>query len=211
MDIDVLNQELSERINNLQTDLDNCKRQKEVITIIRSLKSFVPRQGYETVMNTRSISQDAFNTFISLLNSSEYIRGFSNARGGSSTRLESRKYDQYFLTLGEGIILIVNFCETEIKEHEGSSIKYDLTVRAYVDFHDLCVETISEPGWPDPVIVIRKQDGSRVYDTNTTYESLTLNGQRQKLNEVLIPISPDDLAKRYFDMMENLYEKGMKQ
>ena len=144
MDIDVFNQELSERINNLQTELDNCRRQKDVIAIIRSLKSFVnPRQGYESVMNTRSISPGAFYTFISLLNSSEYIRGFSNTRGGSSTRLESSKYDQYFLTLGEGIVLIVNFCETEIKEYEGSSIKYDLTVRAYVDSHDLCVETIS--------------------------------------------------------------------
>lgn len=218
MDINVLNQELSEKIdelqaelNSLQTELNTCVNQRDVLFIIERLQSFVKtNQGYQDVMATRDISREAFYTFISLLDSSEYIRGFRNTRGGSSTRLETKQYDQYFLTLGPGIGISVNFCETEIKEHERSSTKDDLTVRAYVDTQDLRVETISEPVYPEhPVVLIRKQDGGRVFDTNTTDESVTFDGQ--KLNEVLIPISPDDLANRFVNMIKSPEEMGMRQ
>ncbi|MDE6292052.1 MAG: hypothetical protein K2L98_00055 [Bacilli bacterium] len=217
MDIEALNQELSERIaglqeemNSLQTELNSCISQSEVLSIIRSLKSFVnTKQGYGDVINTRSFSRDAFYAFISLLNPSEYIRGFSDTKGYSDERPESSKHTQYFLTLGLGICLSINFCETERKEYRGSSMIYDLTVRAYVDSQDLCVETISEPVFPDhSVILIRKQDGGRVFDANAIDENFGFSGQ--KLNEVLTPVSPDDLVNRFLNMIKSPDEKGMR-
>lgn len=198
-ELDILNQELSEKMVSLQTKLDNCKIQKEVASIIRSLKdAVIPRPGFTCLLDL-NVSRDGFFAFIGLLNSDEYLRGFTS--GGKDIFGEHpifHKYDKYYLTLGPGIVLELSFCETEMRIHNNSIKESELIIISYQNSQNLNIRAVGEEV---PTLEILTQDGSRIFDSITTEEFLTFNGKQ--LNEAVIPISFDDLTNRFFCMMGN--------
>lgn len=208
METEIFNQELTKKMNSLQAELGICKRQKEVISIIKSLKSIGNLStGYNVVMDGLKISSEGITDFISLLDSSEYLKGYSS--GGNDifgAYPKKHKYDVYYLTLCPSIVLELKFRETEIMEHTKPIKESDLTILAFADLQDLSIKVDEHTyGWPR--IEILRQNGNGVFNSNTTHEYLRFNNQ--KLGEALVPISVDDLANRFFDVLQNQEEKGI--
>jgi len=207
MDLDALNRDLSERMVSLQTEYDNCRRQKEVISIIRSLKNVATLKPGFVCLPDLSVSRDGFSAFIGLLNSVEYLKGFNSGGNdvfGEHPRLH--KYDNYYLTLGPGIVLELSFCETEMKVSGNSIKECELTITSYQSSQNLCIRAVGEDV---PTIEILTKDGSRIFGSITTKEFLASNGKQ--LNEAIIPVAPDDLVNRFFNMIKSPEENGMKQ
>lgn len=212
MDIDILSQELTEKISSLQTELDNYKRQKEIITIIKYLKSIKNiKLGYHTVMARHyadlDISRECMNDFINLFDSSEYLKGYSN--GGSSFlgQPKETKFDIYYLTLGVGTVLELTFSETIIKGVATPIKGSRLTIRTFADSQDLSVKVNDKAyGWP--IIEILNKDGEEVFSSNTTPEYLEFNNK--KLSEALVPISVDDLDNRFLSILQKQEEKELR-
>lgn len=211
--IEVLNQELTERINTLQTELDNNKRQKVAVSIIKSLKSAENlNPGYNLVMNAENdnleVSPEGIATFVDLLDSSEYIKGHNT--GGNDFLGEHPRehtYDVYYLTMGPGILLEFTFRQTEIKGYAEEIKSYDLTIRSYNDSEDLSVKADSKHGWP--TVDFLRQNGTSVFESPTFEETLALNGK--KLNDALVPVSPEDLANRFLNVINVQKENNMRQ
>lgn len=199
MDIELLYQELTSKIDGLKKELDTCERQKEVISIIMSLKPIESlKEGYHYVAENMNISRDGINDFIHLLSPNEYLKGFSSGGNGFfNSPLKEHKFDYYYLTLGIGIGLELEFCETKTI---GKDIKdTSLSINAYIDSQDLGISvSLAKSGWAR--IQIFDQDDCVSFESNTGNEYLRFNNRR--LNEVLTPISVEDLSSRFFDGLQ---------
>lgn len=199
MDIELLYQELTNKIDGLKNELDNCERQKEVISIIMSLKPIESlEEGYHSVTTDMNISREGINDFINLLSPNEYLKGHSSGGNGFfNSPLKEHKFDYYYLTLGIGIGLELKFCETkgfpeDIKETS-------LSISAYIDSQDLgIIVALEKSGWAR--IQIFDQDDCVNFESNTITEYLRFNNRR--LNEVLTPISTEDLFSRFLDGLQ---------
>ena len=200
MNVELLYQELTSKIDGLKDELDTCERQKEVISIIMSLKpigSF--EKGYHYVAENMNISRDGINDFINLLSSNEYLKGHNICAGPFGSSLQERKFDYYFLTLGIGIGLELKFCENKTKGFPEDINETSLSINAYIDSQDLgIVVTREKSGWSR--IQIFDQDDCVNFESNTTDEYLKYNNQ--KLNEALTPISVEDLFSRFLDGLQ---------
>lgn len=204
MSIDELNNAFTESVNRVSEEIDKAKKKREPLSIIAHLKSIgAPDVGYNSVMNSKlegiKISRQGFEDFIGLLDSNEYIKGYTNGGNdyfGKHPRIH--RYDQYYITLGIGTILELSFCET-FCESQTVPVASSLNIVSYVCPQDLDIKVDAKTGGFS-VIKFLNQDGTNVFDSNTTDEYLNLDGQ--KLSESLSPISADVLGYRLTQMLQ---------
>lgn len=212
-ELNQLDQELGEKIEKLQTARANCQSLKTAISIIASLKSAETSirgitSAFTRILNSEldglSVTREGFDTFIRLLNTDEYIRGYE--RGGNDIfgpHPREHKLDVYYLTLGQGIVLEVRFRETTIQNSQ-EPVQTALNILAYTDSQDLTVSVDSE-SYRWPVINVLRQDGIGIFKSNAAEEYTSLNSQ--KLNDAITPISADTLAERFLELTQKPEEK----
>ncbi len=207
MEIEDLEQELTKRINSLKTELDISIRQKEVLSVIGSLKSINnSRRGYNGIEPAINISRESFNDFISLLSPDEYLKGYSSGgRNFFDGHSEKYIFDKYYLSLGPGVVLELSFCETEINGYSNSIKESELFISSFTDSQDLFIKVDSET-YGFPVIEILDQNGKSVFQSNTTDEYLKF--ANQGLNEALRPILVEDLTSRFLNPLQIEEKKG---
>jgi len=202
-ELSTMQTELSEKVNNLEAALKDATISKEVITMLLSLEcakdldfkrirqdeslSFYGNDPgpFRNMLSNLFISREGFNAFISLLNSDEYLKGIC-----------SNDYftgDEYFLTLGQGIILSVSFGEIELTKETIFGIFADEVSQ------NVSIAVDSQTN-KCPVIRILAEDGDEIFSAYTTDEYANYNGQN--LDDVLTPISVDVLTQRYVETLQ---------
>ena len=130
----------------MENELDISIRQKEVLSVIASLKSVNnSRRGYNGIGPVINISRESFNDFISLLSPDEYLKGYSSGgRDIFGEHPEKYIFDNYYLSLGLGVVLELSFCETEIKGYPNSIKESALFITSFTDSQDLFIKVDSE-------------------------------------------------------------------
>lgn len=190
---------LNERVSNLEATLKDAIISKEVTTMLLCLEcaknldfNRIHRDKnlnfegnmpglYRNTLSNLLISRESFNTFIGLLNSDEYLKGFYKDDDFTS--------DEYFLTLGQGIVLEVSLTEIKrTKETVFGILAYEVPKKI-----SIAVNTQTDK-WP--VMKILAEDGT-VYRTNVTNEYVQYNGRN--LDDVITPISIDVLTQRFVE------------
>ncbi len=191
----------------MENELDISIRQKEVLSVIASLKSVNnSRRGYNGIGPVINISRESFNDFISLLSPDEYLKGYSSGgRDIFGEHPEKYIFDNYYLSLGLGVVLELSFCETEIKGYPNSIKESALFITSFTDSQDLFIKVDSET-YGFPVIEILDQNGKSVFHSNTTNEYLKF--ANQGLNEALRPLSVEELTSRFLDSLQIEEKKG---
>lgn len=117
MDVQILNDELEEQINDLQSKLDKTKKFQEMIKIINGLYTLSSSEKFHAF----NISRDIMEKFISSLDPSEYLENIKEGYLDANTviredspyvnqTLQSRHH-QYYLMLDEGRIIELTFTE----------------------------------------------------------------------------------------------------
>lgn len=217
-EMELIKKELDIQISSLQARLMTAKKQKEVLEIIDSLKSVQNSTlGYNTIIYNQNISREGMEEFISLLDSSEYLIGTSS--GGhfyDDKRKREDVYNNYYLTLGQGTLMILQFIERQysgydelgeivdnIKESTVSCSFYKSQEEIYVKLTD---------GWGEKFKFLNfvKQDGDNIEYSSTYKISEYMLFNNKKLSEVLTPVFIDDLANRYFNKLQQLNEQKQK-
>lgn len=191
----------------MENELDISIRQKEVLSVIASLKSVNnSRRGYNGIGPVINISRESFNDFISLLSPDEYLKGYrSGGRDILGEHSEKYIFDNYYLSLGLGVVLELSFCETEIEGYPDSIKESALFITSFTDSQDLFIKVDSET-YGFPVIEILDQNGKSVFHSNTTNEYLKF--ANQGLNEALRPLSVEELTSRFLDPLQIEEKKG---
>lgn len=217
-EMELIKKELDIQISSLQARLMTAKKQKEVLEIIDSLKSVQNSTlGYNTIIYNQNISREGMEEFISLLDSSEYLIGTSF--GGhfyDDKRKREDVYNNYYLTLGQGTLMILKFVERqysgydELDEIVDNMKESTVSCRVYKSQEEIYVKLTDGLGEKFKFLNFVKQDGDNIeYSPTYKISEYTLFNNK-KLSEVLIPVFIDDLANRYFNKLQQLNEQKQK-
>ena len=217
-EMELIKKELDIQIGSLQARLTTVKKQKEVLEIIDSLKSVQNSTlGYNTIIYNQNISREGMEEFISLLDSSEYLIGTSS--GGhfyDDKRKREDVYNNYYLTLGQGTLMILEFVERqysgydELDEIVDNMKESTVSCRVYKSQEEIYVKLTDGLGEKFKFLNFVKQDGDNIeYSPTYKISEYTLFNNK-KLSEVLIPVFIDDLANRYFNKLQQLNEQKQK-
>lgn len=217
-EMELIKKELDIQISSLQARLMTAKKQKEVLEIIDSLKSVQNSTlGYNTIIYNQNISREGMEEFISLLDSSEYLIGTSS--GGhfyDDKRKREDVYNNYYLTLGQGTLMILKFVERqysgydELDEIVDNMKESTVSCRVYKSQEEIYVKLTDGLGEKFKFLNFVKQDGDNIeYSPTYKISEYTLFNNK-KLSEVLIPVFIDDLANRYFNKLQQLNEQKQK-
>lgn len=217
-EMELIKKELDIQISSLQARLTTVKKQKEVLEIIDSLKSvYNSTLGYNTIIYNQNISREGMEEFISLLDSSEYLIGTSS--GGhfyDDKRKREDVYNNYYLTLGQGTLMILKFVERqysgydELDEIVDNMKESTVSCRVYKSQEEIYVKLTDGLGEKFKFLNFVKQDGDNIeYSPTYKISEYTLFNNK-KLSEVLTPVFIDDLANRYFNKLQQLNEQKQK-
>ena len=217
-EMELIKKELDIQISSLQVRLMTAKKQKEVLEIIDSLKSVQNSTlGYNTIIYNQNISREGMEEFISLLDSSEYLIGTSS--GGhfyDDKRKREDVYNNYYLTLGQGTLMILKFVERqysgydELDEIVDNMKESTVSCRVYKSQEEIYVKLTDGLGEKFKFLNCVKQDGDNIeYSPTYKISEYTLFNNK-KLSEVLTPVFIDDLANRYFNKLQQLNEQKQK-
>lgn len=156
-------------------------------------------KGFVSIIQFEEISKEEMDMLIALLDESEYIKGekyTGNARGVIPQR--STKIDEYYLYFGNGKILRLSYEETEVdnrievyKESEVNAIIYVGPDETIVKFNDF-----------NRKISIINQNDLEVFDSLTPEGCDYQKYDGQKVSDVLVPVTVEDLKRRFYGCLE---------
>lgn len=173
--------------------------------IIESIRSVIKTSSNTNWFENIYIPRDDMEEFISLLDSSEYLKftGDSFITRSNNKRWDI-KYNYYCLALDPRTIVVVIFTDFDTPLHcvevnKDNANIYMFSRKIYASENDLI---INAEDLPYPYLEIVDEKGFKIvsFDTNLAVSSLN----NKKISEVLTPVSIDDLANRYSKKLEGI-------